>query len=58
MSKARLMGSQTDKSDLDFLEQESGVTQERELQKQGEQARGNLELAKYKNATPAGGNSY
>ena len=58
MSKARLMGSQKDKSDLDFLEQESGVTQERELQKQGEQARGNLELAKYKNATPKGGNSY
>lgn len=58
MSKARLMGSQADKSDLDFLEQESGVTQERELQKQGEQARGNLELAKYKNSTPAGGNSY
>ena len=44
IAKARLLGSQADKSDLDFVEQESGVTQERDLQKQGEQARGNMAL--------------
>lgn len=37
--KARLLGSQADMSDLDFIEQESGVKQERDLQKIGEQAR-------------------
>ncbi len=48
LASARLKGSSADKSDLDFVEQESGVTQERDLQKQGEQARGNIELEKYK----------
>lgn len=36
--------SATDKNNLDFVEQESGVTQERELQRQGEQARSQLAL--------------
>ena len=36
--------SDTDQKNLDFVEQESGVTQERELQKSGEQARGNMQL--------------
>lgn len=36
--------SATDKADLDFVEQESGVTQERELQRQGEQARSQMNL--------------
>ena len=37
--KQRLLSSQADKTDLDFVEQESGVKQERDLEKQGEQAR-------------------
>lgn len=41
------VSADTDKKSLDFVEQESGVTQERDLQKQGEQARGNLALKKY-----------
>lgn len=36
--------SATDKNNLDFVEQESGVKQERELQRQGEQARSQLAL--------------
>ena len=36
--------SDTDLKNLNFVEQESGVTQERELQKSGEQARGNIQL--------------
>lgn len=36
--------SATDKNTLDFVEQESGVKQERELQRQGEQARSQLAL--------------
>lgn len=36
--------SATDKNNLDFVEQESGVTQERNLQRQGEQARSQLAL--------------
>jgi hypothetical protein len=43
-AKARQLGSSADKQDLDFVEQESGVTQERDLQKQGEQARANMGL--------------
>lgn len=43
-AKADLMNSQTDQAALNFVEQESGVTQERDLQKQGEQARANMEL--------------
>lgn len=36
--------SSTDKMNLDFVEQEAGVTQERELQRQGEQARSQMNL--------------
>lgn len=36
--------SDTDMKNLNFVEQESGVTQERELQKAGEQARSNVQL--------------
>lgn len=39
MAKAKHLESQADLADLDFLEQESGVKQARDLQKQGEQAR-------------------
>jgi hypothetical protein len=37
--KAENIKSDTDQKNLDFVEQESGVKQERELQKHGEQAR-------------------
>jgi hypothetical protein len=37
--------SDTDLKNLDFVEQESGVKQERDLQKQGEQARAQAQLA-------------
>ena len=43
-AKARQLSSQADKQDLDFIEQESGVTQEREKELYGEQARSNQEL--------------
>lgn len=43
-AKKENLNSNTDKQTLDFVEQESGVTQERELQKQGEQARSNMQL--------------
>lgn len=43
-AKAENLGADTDKKALDFVEQESGVQQERELQKQGEQARANMQL--------------
>lgn len=39
MAKASELGASTDQKTLDFVEQESGVKQERDLQKQGEQAR-------------------
>lgn len=42
--KAESLQSDVDQKNLDFVEQESGVTQERELQKQGEQARSQAEL--------------
>jgi len=38
-TKQGLNSSTTDLKNLDFVEQESGVKQERDLQKQGEQAR-------------------
>jgi len=41
-AKARTEGSQADLNDLDFVEQESGVKQEREKELQGEQARAPL----------------
>jgi len=43
-AKARDINSGADLKDLDFVEQESGVKQERELEKQGAQAKGNIEL--------------
>jgi len=43
-AKARQLSSNADKTDLDFVEQESGVTQERELQQHGAQAAANIEL--------------
>jgi len=43
-AKARTEGSNADKTDLDYIEQESGVNQERELQKAGAQARANMGL--------------
>ena len=49
MAKARHLQSAADKQDLDFVEQESGVTQERDLQKMGEQARSNIALKRMEN---------
>ena len=39
VSKARNLDSDTDQKNLDFVEQESGVKQERELEQQGAQAK-------------------
>jgi len=44
MAKAKQLKSQADITDLNFVEQESGVTQSRDLQKQGAQARANMQL--------------
>ena len=43
-AKAQHLKSDTDLKNLDFVEQESGVKQERELQKAGEQARSQAQL--------------
>lgn len=43
-AKANNLESDTDLKDLDFVEQQTGTKQERELQKQGEQARSNIDL--------------
>lgn len=43
-AKAENLQADTDKKSLDFVEQESGVQQERELQKAGEQARSQMGL--------------
>ena len=43
-TKQSNMQSDTDQKNLDFVEQESGVKQERDLQKQGEQARSQAQL--------------
>ncbi|MCD1628473.1 hypothetical protein [Marinobacter shengliensis] len=43
-AKAAYISADTDQKALDFIEQESGVKQERDLQKQGEQARANMQL--------------
>jgi hypothetical protein len=43
MAKAREASSKADMTDLNFVEQESGTTQEREKELQGEQAAANLE---------------
>ena len=50
LAKAEHTTYQTDKVALDFVEQESGIKQERELQKQGEQARANAKLKLLENA--------
>jgi len=47
-AKVRETMSKADKTDLDFVEQESGVTQERQKELQGEQARGNIALEREK----------
>lgn len=47
-AKAGNVQSDTDKKDLDFIEQESGVTQERDLQKQSAQAEANIKLEAFK----------
>lgn len=48
-AKAQHIAADTDKKNLDFVEQESGVKQERDLQKQGAQAEANagLEVVKH-----------
>ena len=51
-AQSRQLTSTADKTDLDFVEQESGVTQERNKELQGEQARGNIELEKVKQGKP------
>lgn len=43
-AKAANLSSDTDIKNLDFVEQESGVKQERDLQKQGEQARAQTQM--------------
>lgn len=47
-AKARALGSKADRDDLDFIEQESGVKQEREKELHGEQARANMQLESFK----------
>lgn len=44
LANARKSASEASMNDLNFIEQESGVTQERDLQKQTAQAAGNIEL--------------
>lgn len=44
VAKQRNLEADSDQKDLNFVEQERGVTQERDLQKQGEQARANMAL--------------
>jgi len=48
VANARSIQSDADRKDLDFLEQESGVHQERELERLGAQAQGNIELENHK----------
>ena len=43
-ARAKLAASQADKTDLDYVEQETGTTHEREMDKQQAQARGNQSL--------------
>ena len=44
LAKAKHYSSNADLKDLDFIEQESGVKQERDLQKQGAQARAQAQM--------------
>jgi hypothetical protein len=46
-AKSRQLHSVSDQQDLSFVEQESGVTQEREKELQGEQARSNMHLKQF-----------
>ena len=46
-AKQGFIRSETDQKNLDFVEQESGVKQERELQKHGEQARAQAQLKQH-----------
>ena len=46
--KAKQMKSDADLKDLDFVERESGVAQARDIEKQGAQARSNMELESHK----------
>ncbi len=46
--KSDNMQADTDKKNLDFVEQEAGVTQERDLQKQSAQAQANIDLEAFK----------
>jgi hypothetical protein len=57
-AKGRNLDAQSDKTDLDFVEQESGTTQARDLQSGQAQAEGNMKLEAVKAAlNPKGGNS-
>lgn len=53
IAKQGFIKSETDQKNLDFVEQESGVKQERELQKHGEQARSQAQLKQYEHALNA-----
>lgn len=57
LAEARRAGSQADKLDLDFVEQETGTQQEREKELQGEQARANEQLEATKARLNNSGNS-
>ena len=48
-AKTRQIHGQADLQDLDFVEEESGVKHERDLQKQGEQARANMQRDLFNN---------
>jgi uncharacterized small protein (DUF1192 family) len=47
-AEARKKNAEADASDLDFVEQESGVTQERQKELNKAQAEGNIELETHK----------
>jgi hypothetical protein len=47
-AKAMQYQAMADKTDLDFIEQESGVKQEREMELRAEQAKSQMELAQMK----------
>jgi len=57
-AKARTESSNADKTDLDFVEQESGVTQERDLEKVGEQSRAQAQLATHQSILKRGEESH
>jgi len=48
LARAADLSSSTDQKNLDFVEQESGTTQQRDLQKLGAQAQGNMVLEQQK----------